>query len=221
MLGWMRRKPHTQVVIDLWRSPDSAALDYFTKAENEAWIRGFWGTGSPFLAQFEKLDLTSVLDLACGQGRHAAQFVERAGHVTLFDTSPIALDACRVRFAGRGNVSYVLSETGRDLAGVGDGSLTAVMSYDAMVHFEKACVFGYLREIARVLRRGGRALIHHSVYQKHPERDVRENPDWRAYMPQAEFHAAAVKAGLVIESGETLPWSSKEVTDGLSLMCKP
>jgi SAM-dependent methyltransferase len=221
MLGWLHRKSHTRVVIDLWKSPESPALDYFRTAESDAWMRGFWSPGSRFLAQFQKLDLTAVLDLACGQGRHAAQFVERAGHVTLFDTSPIAIEACRARFEARRNLTYILSESGRSLAPIADASLTAVMSYDAMVHFERGCVLGYVREVARVLRSGGRALIHHSVYGKHPRRDFRANPDWRAYMPEAEFKAAATGAGLRIESFEAFAWSGSEVTDGLTLVSKP
>lgn len=220
MLRRFFRKPHTQLVIDLWKSPTSSALDYFAHAETDAWLRDFWTPGSRFLTQFAKLDLTAVLDLACGQGRHAAQFVERAGRVVLFDTSPIAIEACRKRFAGRGTAEFVLSETGRDLAGVADASMTAVISYDAMVHFEAACVFGYLREITRVLRPGGMALIHHSVYEGDPRRDVRENPDWRACMVAGAFRAAAEGAGLIIEHAETFAWSGAEVTDGLTLLRK-
>jgi SAM-dependent methyltransferase len=220
MLRWLRRKSHTQVVIDLWRSPRSPALDYFAQAESEAWMRDFWMPGSRFRTQFEKLDLTAVLDLACGRGRHAAQFIDRAGHLTLLDTSPVALDACRERFAGRGNLTYLLSESGHDLRPIASSSLTAVLSYDAMVHFEKECVFGYVREIARVLRPGGRALIHHSVYAEHPGRDIRKNPDWRAFMPARELHRVVEDGGLAIESSETFPWTGKELTDGLMLLRK-
>ncbi len=216
-----RRKPHTQLVIDLWKSPDSPALDYFQNAESEAWLKDFWSPGSRFLTQFQRLDLTAILDLACGQGRHAARFVDRAGQVTLFDTSPLAIDACRARFAGRTHVRYVLSQTGRDLSQVPDATLTAVMSYDAMVHFERECVFGYLHEIRRVLRPGGLALLHHSIYDQHPRRDIRSNPDWRAYMPESEFRGAVDHAGLGFESFESFSWTGSEVTDGLSLLRRP
>ena len=62
MLRFLRRKPHTQVVIDLWNSPRSRAMDYYVKAEAAAWINCFWDTGSLFRKHFDRLDLTSVLD---------------------------------------------------------------------------------------------------------------------------------------------------------------
>jgi ubiquinone/menaquinone biosynthesis C-methylase UbiE len=205
----------------LWKSQDSPALEYYDRAESDAWLRGFWTPNSRFFKQFERLDLTSILDLACGKGRHAAQFIDRAGHVWLFDTSPIAIEACKARFAERNNVSYVLSETGRDLSPVPDESLTAVLSYDAMVHFEMNCVFGYLREIYRTLQPGGLALLHHSMYGENPGGDITSNPDWRAFMREAEFRDAAKNAGFRIESFETFAWGTPVITDALTLLAKP
>lgn len=221
MFRWPRLKSHTQVVIDLWNSKDSAALDYYDKAESDAWLSRFWQPGSPFLAKFQLLDLTSVLDLACGKGRHAAQFIERVGQLTLFDTSPIAIEACKGRFAGRPNVDFVLSKSGRDLKPVPSARLTSVLSYDAMVHFEAECVFGYLKEVHRVLRPGGRALLHHSAYSKDPRRDLRANPGWRAYMSESAFRSEALSAGLRIESLDTFPWIDAEITDALTVLTKP
>jgi len=221
MFKWPRRKSHTQVVIDLWNSEDSAALDYYDKAESQAWLDRFWQSGSPFLAKFQLLDLTSVLELACGKGRHAAQFIDRAGRVTLFDTSPVAMDACKARFAARANVDYVLSPSGRDLAPIPSKSFTSVLSYNALVHFDAECVFGYLGEIHRVLRPGGRALLHHSAYAKHPRRDLRANPGWRAYMSESTFRSEAQNAGLRIESLDTFPWIDAEITDALTMLIKP
>ncbi len=221
MFRWSRRKSHTQGVIDLWKSQDSPALEYYDNAESDAWLRGFWTPGSRFLKQFERLDLTSVLDLACGKGRHTARFIDRADHVWLFDTSPIAIEACKARFADRTNISYVLSEAGRDLSPVPDESLTAVLSYDAMVHFEMDCVFAYLGEIYRTLRPRGLALLHHSVYAENPGGDIKSNPDWRAFMPEAAFRDAAERSELRIESLETFAWGTPVISDALTLLAKP
>jgi ubiquinone/menaquinone biosynthesis C-methylase UbiE len=220
VLRFLRRKPHTQVVIDLWNSPRSRAMDYFVKAEAEAWIRCFWSEDSRFRTMFDRLDLTSVLDLACGQGRHTAQFIDRAGHVTLLDTSAIAMDVCRERFAGRSNIAYFVSPTGRDLSPIRDESLTSVFSYDAMVHFDQECVFGYLHEIRRVLQPGGRALLHVSAYDRKPGRDFRCNPDWRAHMSESAFREGVAAAGLRIEHYEKFPWSIEVVSDALALLAK-
>lgn len=220
MFRFFRRKPHTRSVIELWNSPRSKALDYYEKAESEEWLRHFWQDGSPFRGLFDRLDLSRVLDLACGQGRHTAKFIERAGHVTLFDTSAVAMDFCRRRFADRDNLTYIVSPTGTDLNPIADDSMTSVFSYDAMVHFEDRCVFGYLPEIARVLRAGGLALLHISAYDKHIGRDFRANPDWRAHMSLDQFRTGAAAAGLSIESLQTIPWSTAEHTDALVMLAK-
>jgi ubiquinone/menaquinone biosynthesis C-methylase UbiE len=216
----MPKSDSTQFVIDLWKSKHSSDIGYYEKAESDEWLRGFWVPSSRFFRLFQRLDLSSVLDLACGQGRHAAQFVDRAGHVTLFDTSPVAIEACKSRFRGRTNVTYILSPTGRDLREIPDASLTAVMSYDAMVHFEMECVFGYLTEIHRTLRTGGRALLHHSIYDKNPGANLQANPDWRNFMSEPAFREAALRTGFEIESLETFSWSRDDVTDALTLLVR-
>jgi SAM-dependent methyltransferase len=211
----------TDFVIDLWKSKDAPDAGYYAKAETDAWLRGFWTPPSPFFTQFQQLDLTAVLDLACGQGRHTAQFVDRAGRVTLVDTSPVAIDGCKARFAGRRNVICLLSRTGRDLAEIKTGSLSAVLSYDAMVHFEMECVFGYLREIYRCLQPGGKALLHHSVYEGNPGGNIQDNPDWRNFMSESAFRHTALFTGFTIESMSTFRWGGDAITDGLTLLAKP
>lgn len=122
---------------------------------------GFWGEDSVFRRKFETLDLRRVIDLGCGHGRHTAQIIDRAGHVTLVDANPRCIEVCRKRFDGCENVSFVLN-SGFDLVAIPSGSVTSVFSYDAMVHFEPMDVIGYINELSRVLTTGGRALLHYS-----------------------------------------------------------
>lgn len=94
----------------------------------------------------------AVLDLACGAGRHACALAGRGARVTGYDLSHPLLLAARTRYAGaliRGDM--------RSLA-------LAAGSFDAVVNLFTS--FGYfaddseheqvLREVARVLRPGGR-----------------------------------------------------------------
>ena len=48
-----------------------------------------------------------------------------------------------------------------DLNGVPSEVVDFVWSYDVFVHLDPECVQGYLREIYRVLKSGGVAVIHH------------------------------------------------------------
>lgn len=211
----------TQEVIDQWKHRESPDFDYYRKAEQESWFAGFWAEGSDFVRLFNQLDLTNVLEIACGQGRQSSKVIDRAGHLTLMDTSVDGLDACRARFMGRPNVSFMLSPTGTDLAGISDATMTAVFSYDSMVHFEMECIFAYLAETARVLKPGGRSLFHHSVFDQNPGKSFRDHPSWRNFMSISAFRHVSARAGLVIEEMVTFPWSTADVTDGLTLLHKP
>ncbi len=214
-------RDHTRFVIELWRTNRSRAIDYFDKAESDEWTDGFWNPGTPFRAEFDRLDLTAVLELACGFGRHARRIADRCGRLTLLDTSEYAIARCRERFADLAHVDFILSTTGRDFPGVADRSLSAVYSYDSMVHFEAGCVFAYLREIHRALRPGGRALLHHSAWRGRPARRITRNPCWRACMDPDEFAHESGALGFRIESMRTFPWHSRDVTDALTLLLKP
>jgi hypothetical protein len=66
----------------------AADTPYFEKAESEGWTSVFWADSTVFRRMFDKLDLAVVTELACGQGRHAARIIERAGHITLVDPVP-------------------------------------------------------------------------------------------------------------------------------------
>src|SRR5262245_60451399 len=76
---------------------------YYDQAETVEWLNPFWGADSRFLPLFNRLDLTAVVDLACGRGRHAAQFAGRGGLIALIDFNETNIEACRRRFANRPN----------------------------------------------------------------------------------------------------------------------
>ncbi len=102
-----------------------------------------------------------VLDLACGHGRIANALAERGASVVGLDATPLFLKLAREDAAKRGvGVEYV------------EGDMRSLpwppSSFDAVVNWFTA--FGYfsddenravLREVARVLKPGGRFLVDH------------------------------------------------------------
>ncbi|MEY2426440.1 MAG: hypothetical protein QOI61_2012, partial [Actinomycetota bacterium] len=103
----------------------------------------------------------TIVEIGPGAGRWSEEIVALSERAYLCDVSVRALDLCRDRFAGRENVTYLLSD-GRTLRGVPDGAADAVWSFDVFVHIAPVDVASYVGEIARVLRPGGVAAIHHS-----------------------------------------------------------
>jgi ubiquinone/menaquinone biosynthesis C-methylase UbiE len=85
----------------------------------------------------------------------------RAEELVLVDITDTTLDLCRARLGDPPGVRYVRTD-GVSLRGVDTASVDAIWAFDTFVHIAPLDVAAYLEEIARVLARGGVAVIHHS-----------------------------------------------------------
>jgi SAM-dependent methyltransferase len=79
--------------------------------------------------------------------------------VILVDISPTCLDACKSRFADDRLETF--QSSGSDLPPDATGEVDVVWSYDVFVHIAEPQFREYLAGVARVLRAGGVAVIHH------------------------------------------------------------
>jgi ubiquinone/menaquinone biosynthesis C-methylase UbiE len=187
----------------------------------EGWMEVFWCEGSVFRMSFETLDLDSVVELACGWGRHSnyarARYDPKT--ITLVDVNRSNIEHCRERFADDDRFRFLVN-SGSDLQDLTSDSYSAVFCYDAMVHFEYDDVFSYIREIHRVLRPGGRALLHHSNFDGRPGNDYSENPHHRNFMSATLFAHVAMRTGFRVVEQHKLDWGDKDL-DCLTLLEKP
>jgi len=213
------KKDHeTSRIIGFWERRESVNFHYFNVVDNDDATSGFWDSTSPFRRAFDQLDLTAVLEIACGFGRHSQRIAKSCGRLWLLDTSIDALEEARRRFQGYPNVEVLPPGQGNNI-GLENDSCTAVFSYDAMVHFEMNDVFSYLREAFRVLKVGGRLLLHHSAYELAPGNTFDQNPGWRNFMNLQTFKHVALQSGFRIISVETLDWNAPK-SDALTLLEK-
>jgi ubiquinone/menaquinone biosynthesis C-methylase UbiE len=132
----------------------------------------------------------TVLEIGPGAGRWTETLQELADELILVDITDTTLELCRRRLGDATNVTYIQSD-GRTLRELPDASVDAIWSFDAFVHIAPLDVAGYLDEIARVLRPGAVAVIHHT--------GRRERRGWRSPMSAAVFANLAHKSGLTIE----------------------
>lgn len=109
----------------------------------------------PFLGTGPRL-----LEIGCGAGRFTLPLAERFPVLVAADTSPTMLRLLRERLPAGHAVEPLLLD-GRGLAPVPDASVDAAFSYDVFVHLEPHDIYLYVRELRRVLRKGGRAVLHH------------------------------------------------------------
>lgn len=190
---------------------------YYDQAEK--WTFAFWSDQSKFRKLFSKLDLTSVIELACGHGRHSEQIVRDAGRIVLIDIFETNLDRCRERLGRFENVSFLLGD-GRTFRPLDDGSATSVFCYDAMVHFSPAMVRSYLLDCGRVLAPGGMGLFHHSNYPAPLDKHYGQNPQARNHMTQPLFAEYAKDAGLNVVESIVIPWGNIKDLDAVSLVSR-
>ena len=137
-----------------------------------------------------------VLEIGPGAGRWSEFLAERASQLVLVDVSERPLELCRERFNGDAGIQYVLS-SGSDLPGVEDASIDAVWSFDVFVHVAPRDQAAYLEEIARVLKPGGKAVVHHSDGRNRGQLPSRHG--WRSPMSRGLFAALAAERGLQVE----------------------
>ena len=152
----------------------------------------------------------TVLEIGPGGGRWSVVLAPRAERLIVVDVAQKPLELIAERLAGADNVECVLSD-GASLPGVADGSVDAVWSFDVFVHIRPRDQAAYLAEVARVLRPGGIAAIHHADGRNRGRAASREG--WRAPMTAALFAALARERGLEVER-EIREWSGGRHTLG-------
>jgi ubiquinone/menaquinone biosynthesis C-methylase UbiE len=76
---------------------------------------------------FKRLDLTAVLELACGHGRHSEIVAEGCGQLTLMDVHEENIEYCRTRLARFQNTVFI-TNSGHDLQPIIDDALTAIFA---------------------------------------------------------------------------------------------
>lgn len=203
---------------------DWAQNAYYQDAEQASWMDVFWHANSPFLPLFQRLDLQgTVVELACGHGRHAAQIVDACTDLVLIDVNQTNIEACKARFADKPQVRC-LHNNGVDIP-LPDNSVRTIFCYDAMVHFEYDAIAAYLGETERVLAPGGRALYHHSNYDGSPGAHYMQSPHARNFMTTRLFQHMARRSELEVLDTVTFGWGGgefrREDIDGLTLVQKP
>lgn len=145
-------------------------------------VQSSFGCGNP-LAFADVKPGQTVVDLGCGAGLDLLIAAERAGpsgRVIGVDASPAMVAAATARTSAAGHANVEVLEGRIEALPLADGSADWVISNCVLnLSNDKAAAF---REIARILRPGGRMLISDIV--------VQDLPSWLSC--HADLHAACI-----------------------------
>jgi ubiquinone/menaquinone biosynthesis C-methylase UbiE len=161
-----------------------------------------------------------VLEIAPGHGRWSELMVNQCRTLTLVDLSPTCIEFCRSRLEKYNNVAYQVTD-GKTLTDVADTSIDFLWSFDSSVHMSPEVIQAYLHETHRVLRAGGKAVLHHAgrrdmllglgflkdwgglgrdAYKILSMGKLGDDDGWRSDVSRELIRRLAERAGLTVES---------------------
>jgi len=132
-----------------------------------------------------------VLEIGPGGGRWTEDLLKLASSLKGADISASCVQACQQRFADADNAEFFVS-SGRDLEGVKDGSIDTLWSFDVFVHINKPELEAYAGEFVRVLKEGGKGVLHHGTVGG-------EKGGWRSNVTIEDMTRILTDAGLEVE----------------------
>ncbi len=188
-------------------------------ADAEKWMFIFWSEESLFRQYFDQLDLSVVIELACGHGRHAERILHKVGKLYLMDVLDENIAFCKNRMS-KNQALVFIRNNGYTFQPIEPNSVTAIFCYDAMVHFSPDIVASYLIDAHRVLKSNGLALFHHSNHSAPQDRHYGQNPHARNHMTFELFQSIVSSAGLKIIKSEPIKWGDFPDLDRISLLRK-
>ncbi|WP_127110803.1 class I SAM-dependent methyltransferase [Pararhodobacter zhoushanensis] len=197
---------------DIW-----AASEFYTNAENST--EYFWDPETPFGRLLEDIDLKGyVLEFACGHGRHTEILVRHAKKVIFSDLIHRNVDLTLSRLAGSKNAVGYHSD-GKSLSFCKSSSIDTVFSFGDMIFMSPDLIELYLRDIYRVLKVGGRAILHHS----NVDADLASFSalGGRFRMTCEKFASMSEDVGFSVVRQATVDHSLAPALDGLTIVEKP
>lgn len=204
---------------------------YDWKGQGDEWSVGaggtpyVWhGTIMPRICQF--VPTAHILEIACGHGRFSEYLLPLCARYTGIDLVPRCVEHCRARFADSSHATFTAND-GYALPTVADSSVDFAFSWDSLVHVERDVMESYVLELARVLRRGGVAVLHHSNLGSHPDlfepgAKPAQTTGWRGTtMTAAALREACTAAGLWCPVQEPRTFAGPRTIDCISVVVRP
>lgn len=132
----------------------------------------------------------TVLEIGPGGGRWTEALQKISSHLILIDLSARCIEICKERFAAFNNLEYHVTQ-GTDISFIPSDSVDFIWSFDVFVHISPQDTEQYVQQFSRILRKGGRGIIHHA-------REGGLHGGWRSRMTDKLMAEFAQKNGMKI-----------------------
>jgi SAM-dependent methyltransferase len=159
-----------------------------------------------------------ILEIGPGYGRWTEFLQTHCSSLIGVDVAPSCIEHCKQRFRDHKNLEFWFND-GLTLPMLADKSIDFAFSFDSLVHAESDAISSYVSELARVLKPGGVAFIHHSnlgavrrsLWNRLKGR-MSGRPfyqHWRAdSMSAGKMREFAVRSGMSCLQQELVPWGN-------------
>jgi SAM-dependent methyltransferase len=151
-----------------WNARAEADAVFYVESHHATDEAGFYARGEERAAVFldpvlslpgRRIARGHVLEIGCGLGRFSRALARRFEAVTAVDVSDVMVARARAANTAFPNIAF--RATDGETLPVPDGSVDFAFSYEVFQHMPShAVIRANLRELGRVLRRGGLAMIH-------------------------------------------------------------
>ena len=197
-------------------------IDWYSKAETYV-EKTYENTLKRNIEKYDMLKngQRTWLDFGCGQGRMVQFLKESVGEFYCCDISVEAIKECKRRFLGIKNVHPFVNRI--DGIQLENNSIDVVYSLGTMVGFDFREMDTYVKEMYRILREHGLALIHHSNWRQTEDYLISGNgvTHSKGYLRGdvgiSDVQFLANKIGFNILEHYTLPWG--EVQENIDAIC--
>lgn len=103
---------------------------------------------------------SKILEIGSGGGRIVKRIAHRCSLLVCLDVEFEMASLCRRTLTNRRSATWIITPKNRAILPLADASLDFVYSFDTFVHLDSRIVYQYLREAARVLKRGAKMAAH-------------------------------------------------------------
>jgi SAM-dependent methyltransferase len=170
-----------------------------------------------------------ILEIAPGHGRWTQFLLAHCTSLIGIDLAESCVERCTQRFGDYPHLEFMAND-GYTFPTIASGTIDFAFSFDSLVHAEEDVMCSYVLELARVLKPGGVAFLHHSnlgaVLHRAPWLQARRAIKWLLRLPYAGSHWRALSmsakkmrkfvegAGMSCVQQEIVPWG----TEGSSMI---